>query len=169
MMDNDSSEKTLAKENEKFVTVLTSSFAHEIAITQGRLETEGITCFVQDELIMQVASFFPTAIGGVKLQVIESDLNRAIDILKEMDSLSGKELQLSQESSHVNKHDSNQKILKRNEKMICPLCGSEEIGKTKKAGWFYLITSLIFTLPTPFYRKIYYCIDCKQEFKRKRK
>ena len=66
-------------DNEKFITVLTRNFAHEIAIIQGRLEEEGITCFVKDELTAQAYH----AVGGVKLQVRESDLNRTIEILKE--------------------------------------------------------------------------------------
>jgi len=70
-------------ENEKFITVLTVSYAHEVAIIQGRLESEGITCFVQDELTVQVNPFYSNAIGGVKLQVLSSDLNRAVEILKE--------------------------------------------------------------------------------------
>jgi len=55
------------------------------------------------------------------------------------------------------------------ETIICPICGSEEVIQTKKAGWFFLITSLLFTFPTPFFHKIYYCFDCKQEFKLKNK
>ena len=70
-------------ENEKFVTVMTFTFAHEAGIIQGRLEAEGITCFVKDELTAQVLPFYSNAIGGVKLQVLESDVEQAIEILKE--------------------------------------------------------------------------------------
>ena len=70
-------------ENEKFVTVLTVTFPHEVAVIRGRLEAEGIACFVKDELTVQVNPFYSNAIGGVKLQVLESDLNQAVEILKE--------------------------------------------------------------------------------------
>ena len=66
-------------ETDKLVTVLTYNFAHEVAIIRGRLESEGITCFVQDELMAQIAPF----LGVAKLQVKESDLNKTIEILKE--------------------------------------------------------------------------------------
>ena len=44
-------------EEEKFITVLTVTYGHEIAVIRGRLESEGITCFVQDELTVQVNPF----------------------------------------------------------------------------------------------------------------
>jgi len=66
-----------------FVTVLTFTYPYEVAIIRSRLESEGIECFVQDELTVQVNPFYSNAIGGIKLQVRESDLERTIEILKE--------------------------------------------------------------------------------------
>jgi len=70
-------------EKEKLVTVISFTFTYEAAIVRGRLESEGISCFLQDEFFLQVNPFATNAIGGVKLQVPESDLNHAIEILKE--------------------------------------------------------------------------------------
>jgi hypothetical protein len=55
----------------------------EVAVIRGRLESEGIACFVQDELTVQANPFYSNAIGGVKLQVRQSDMRRAIEILEE--------------------------------------------------------------------------------------
>jgi DNA-directed RNA polymerase subunit RPC12/RpoP len=160
-------------ENEKFVTVLTFTFVHEVAVIRGRLEAEGIICFVKDEFTVQVQPFYSNAIGGVKLQVRENDLNQAIEILKETGYIKEEELQASQELSRLNKHADNQRILMIEGKIICPFCGSEEVVKSKKAGWLFLLTSfvslLLFMVPTPILQKTYYCFDCKQEFKQKRK
>ncbi len=68
---------------DRFMTVLTFTYPHELAIVRGRLESEGIECFVADELTAQVNPFYSNAIGGVKLQVRESDIERATEILKE--------------------------------------------------------------------------------------
>lgn len=65
------------------ITVKTFTYPHELAIIQGRLESEGIECFVLDELTAQVNPFYSNAIGGIKLQVKESDLERTIEILKD--------------------------------------------------------------------------------------
>ena len=156
-------------ENEKFITVLTFTFAHEVAIIRGRLESEGIPCFVKDELTVQIHPFYSNAIGGVKLQVRESDLDQAVEVLKEMGYIKDEEIQLLQESSHLNKHSHNQPVLMEGGKIICPICSSDEVVRFKKAGWLFLLTSLLFTFPAPFFKKTYYCFDCKQEFKQKRK
>jgi len=156
-------------ETEKFITVLTFTFASEVAIIRGRLESEGITCFVQDELTVQVTPFYSNAIGGVKLQVRESDLRQAIEILKEAGYIKDEEIQPHQEPPRLN----NQQVSMKGEKLVCPICGSEEIVKSKKAGWIFLFTSFLL-LPfcgifSPFFQKTYCCFDCKQEFKQKSK
>ncbi len=69
--------------DDKFITVLTFTYPHELAIIRGRLESEGIECFAQDELTVQVNPFYSNAIGGIKLQVRESDYPKAVEILKE--------------------------------------------------------------------------------------
>ena len=70
-------------ETEKLITVLTFNFVHEAAIVQGRLQSEGVECFLQNKHTVQTNPLVTNAIGGVKLQVRESDLQRSIEILKE--------------------------------------------------------------------------------------
>ena len=158
-------------ETEKFITVLTFTFASEVAIIRGRLESEGITCFVQDELTVQINPFYSNAIGGVKLQVQESDLDKVIEILKETDYIKEEDLQPLKKSTRLNKRRENQRVTINEINTTCPICGSEEIIKSKKAGWLFLLTSFLL-LPfcgifSPFFQKKYYCFDCKQEFKLK--
>jgi len=173
-------------EEEKFITILTFTYAYEVAVIRGMLESEGITCFVQDELTVQINPFYSNAIGGVKLQVRASDLNQAIESLRETDYIKkGEYSQPFNESLYVNKYSNNQQISAKESEINCPICGSEEVTTTKKLGWFFLfpslllvfptpflwfflLTSLLFVFPTPFFRKKYYCFDCKQEFKLKR-
>ena len=154
-------------ENEKFITVLTVTFPYEVAVIRGRLEAEGITCFVKDELTVQVNPFYSNAIGGVKLQVLESDLNQTVEILKETGYIKEENLQSFDESPQINKQSNNQHGTEKGVKIICPICGSEEVVKTKKTGWIFLLTSLLFMFPTPFLQRKYYCFNCKQEFKLK--
>ena len=66
-----------------FVTVLTVYYPHELAVIRGHLESEGIECFVKDELIAQINPFYSNAVGGVKLQVKQSDVYLALEIIKE--------------------------------------------------------------------------------------
>lgn len=153
-------------ESETFITVLTVTYAHEVAIVRGRLESEGITCFVKDELTVQVIPFYSNAIGGVKLQVLSKDFSRAIEILKETGYIEEENSELSDEL-YVDKRSDKQQVVSEKCEMICPMCGSEDVVETKKQGWLFLITSLLFMFPTPFYRKRYHCFNCKQDFKQK--
>lgn len=65
----------------RFVTVLTFENAINAQIAKLSLEAEGITCFLKDEISVQVIQY-SEALGGVKLQVHESDLEKAIKILE---------------------------------------------------------------------------------------
>ena len=64
---------------EHYVTILTFTYPHDAIIIKGRLEADGIPCFLKDELTVQVDNFYTNALGGVKLQVKESDRERATE------------------------------------------------------------------------------------------
>jgi len=65
-----------------FITIATFEYPHEVAIIKSKLEFEGIKVFLKDELTIQTDNFLSNAIGGVKLQVLEKDINKAKEILK---------------------------------------------------------------------------------------
>jgi hypothetical protein len=155
-------------ENEKFITVLTATYGYEIAVIRGRLESEGIACFVKDELTVQVNPFYSNAIGGVKLQVRESDLNQALEILKETGYIQAGEAQPSGEPSRMNDSCGERQKTNDEKEILCPVCGSEEVAPFRKAGWLSLITLPLFTYPAPFLQKRYYCFNCRQKFKLKK-
>ena len=69
------------------VTIKTFTYSHEVAVIASRLEADGIRCFVQDGLTTQIHPFMSSAIGGVKLQVREEDVEEAIAMLKESGDL----------------------------------------------------------------------------------
>lgn len=73
----------------EFVTIATFTLPSEIAVIKGKLESEGIDCFVKDELTVQVHNFLSNAVGGIKLQVRTSDASKATDLLKDMGYLKG--------------------------------------------------------------------------------
>src|ERR1700761_5818859 len=67
-----------------FVTVLTVQYPQQLWIIKGKLESEDIRCFVKDELTVQSYNLYSNAIGGVKLQVLQEDVERAREILTEL-------------------------------------------------------------------------------------
>lgn len=76
-----------------FVTIMTFNHPMELAVLRTRLEANGIECFIKDELTTQVTPFYSSAIGGVKLQVKESDVQKSIEILKEGGYINDEDLQ----------------------------------------------------------------------------
>lgn len=64
-----------------FKTVFVSNIPAECHILKGRLETEGIPCFIFDENIIWVDPFKAVAVGGVKLKVLLDDYSEAKKII----------------------------------------------------------------------------------------
>lgn len=67
----------------ELVTIITFTFPHEVLVLRGRLESEGIECFVPDELTIQMHPFYSNALGGVRLRVRKKDVPQALEILKD--------------------------------------------------------------------------------------
>lgn len=67
----------------QFVTLQTYTYSGELAIVRSLLDSEGIETFVLDEVISQVNPFYSNAVGGIKLQVLDKDFQKARDLLIE--------------------------------------------------------------------------------------
>jgi len=61
-------------------TVATFDMMPDAHIAQGRLRAEGIECVIADEHLVQTDWLYSIAVGGIKLQVNEQDLERARQI-----------------------------------------------------------------------------------------
>lgn len=56
-------------------------------IALGRLQSEFINCYLQDEYSVTIDPFLSNAIGGIKLMVVEAQVERALAILKDDEDL----------------------------------------------------------------------------------
>lgn len=67
--------------------VLLCSFDNYIPahIALGRLKEEYINCYLQDEYSVTIDPFLSNAIGGIKLMVAETQLERAREIIQNYD------------------------------------------------------------------------------------
>lgn len=50
-------------------------------IAMGRLQEEGINCWLQDEYTVTIDPLLSNAVGGIKLMVTEPQAERALEIL----------------------------------------------------------------------------------------
>lgn len=66
-----------------FVLLATYENYVDAHIVQGRLEEEGIRCWLKDEHTLTINPLWNNAMGYIKLMVPEEQLERARDILSE--------------------------------------------------------------------------------------
>jgi Putative prokaryotic signal transducing protein len=64
------------------ITVATFYSEFEFLLARGRLESAGIECFALDENMLRIAGWHSHILGGIKLQVTESEVNDALAILR---------------------------------------------------------------------------------------
>lgn len=136
------------------VTIMTSDNGIDIHMMKGRLETDGIVCYVFDENIMTLNPLFNIAVGGVKLKVNEADAETAREIINELNL-----------SPSV---DEDENIIR------CPQCNSENLYTNFKSmkgfiGFISAISSFLFAVFPIYFNSVYKCKECDFEFKVKGK
>ncbi len=68
--------------SDKLVTIATFSTLVEASIARDQIEAEGVRVFLADTQAVGIAWHLTTAMGGIKLQVMDDDADRAISILE---------------------------------------------------------------------------------------
>jgi hypothetical protein len=146
---------------DNLITVISFTYPHEAHMAKGYLESNGIETFIKDEYTVQVNNFYSNAVGGVKLLTKESDYDKSIQLLKDVDYIKDKNLKNNYKIEI-------QKINIETNKTICPYCKSENIRRNKNINiWLvpiYIILGTIF----PIYKLSYKCFDCDKEWKYKK-
>ncbi len=66
----------------RYITVATFQLPQDAYVLKSKLESEGVKCFLKDELTVQTDNFLSNAIGGVKLQIFAFDFEKAKHILE---------------------------------------------------------------------------------------
>ncbi len=66
------------------VTVHTSDTLPDAQVVQSFLEGSGIKSFLPDEYTAQNNWLWTNAIGGIRIQVLDQDAERAVEVLKDM-------------------------------------------------------------------------------------
>ncbi len=143
---------------QQWITIMTFTYPHECYIIQGALEAEGIETFLRDELSVLVDNALSPALGGVKLQVKQEQLNDALELLQANGYLPGTNAtsEATQETANIDAH--------AHSKNQCPFCGSENIGVKKIPSLWGLVPLLLY-IPLPIFRKNRYCYDCFRSWK----
>lgn len=142
---------------QNWITIMTFSYPQESYVIQGALEAAGIETFLRDELSVQVDNALSPAIGGVKLQVKQEQLDEAYHLLRENGYFKTADNSAAEEIPVLSTHARD--ISK------CPFCSSENIGPKKTYSLWGLIPLLVFLLPLPLFKKNMYCFNCSRNWK----
>jgi hypothetical protein len=72
-------------DNEKLEYVIARTYDNYIPahIDKGRLEEEGILCWLKDENTVTIDPLLSIAVGGIKLMVAKHQLDRALSLLSD--------------------------------------------------------------------------------------
>lgn len=111
-------------------------------IILGKLEAEGIDCWLKDENTVNIMPVWTNAVGGIKLMVAEDQVERSRELLLAMEA---------ERKSHF----------------LCPKCGSNNIELVstprKASNWLSALLSFSFGSYAIAPGKVYHCFDCGHE------
>lgn len=126
-----------------FITVRSFDNYIDANIMLGKLQNEGITCFLRDEYTVTIDPILTNAVGGIKLTVPEADVPRAVHLLEMFDKEKRKQLE-------------------------CPQCHShdvEYISNPQRSGnWLSAVIGFLFGNYAVSIKKVYHCFACGFEF-----
>ena len=131
-------------ENIKTKSLIVCDNLAEAHILQGKLENEGINCFLTNENFTNLMPLYNNMLNsGIHIMINELDYDKARELVKD-------------------------KINPDIEDLVCPNCGSSNIvlglGKIKGFKIFNVLIALLCFIPIGNLKPKYYCKQCKNEF-----
>ncbi|MBL1279698.1 MAG: DUF2007 domain-containing protein [Fluviicola sp.] len=133
----------------ELITLKVFNTAIEAYILKNKLEGEGIVCYILDENIVTLNPLLNFAVGGVRLQINKVDLDKAKDIIAEID-----------DQPYTNDEDA---IIE------CPKCSSHSLYSDFKSikdpkGFLAMVLAFLTTTFPIYSKSVYKCKDCNTEF-----
>jgi len=126
-------------------TIATFSLPEEAHLLRTRLESVGIPAFVQDEHFVQLDWLYSNAIGGVRVQVADEDLEATREFL------AADAPQPCPEAEEVD----------------CTWCGSSDVELDPWPRLISYLAVLICRFPFLYTRRRWRCLRCHQYFRPK--
>ncbi len=134
-------------ENAEFHKIANYQYTSEAYLFKGKLESEGVEVFLQNENTINTDPLLSNALGGVKLFVKSEDVMKAKQILDAIPEYS---------------------VNDKGELLSCPNCGSTTITMVtsiKDVKSFFAFVYGLLTLSMPLFSKQKYkCDNCAFEF-----
>jgi hypothetical protein len=125
------------------ITIATFSKPEEAHLFRTRLQAAGIPAYVQDEHLIQMDWLYSNAVGGVRVQIADEDIEAAREFLA---------------------NDSPQPAPNAVD-VICPKCGSHATSPDELPRRLSFLSFLLFSFPVMFMRHRWRCGTCNHTFR----
>ncbi len=127
----------------EYCRIITCDSLTEAYLIKGRLNNNGVECFLTNENITNLMPMFNNMLGsGIQIFVNEKDLEIAKEII-------------------IDKLNPEESVIK------CPFCGSENIslgiGEKKGLKIISMFLAILSAIPLGNFKPKYYCKDCRKE------
>jgi DNA-directed RNA polymerase subunit M/transcription elongation factor TFIIS len=126
------------------ITIAKVSYIHEADILCMQLEEAGIKAFMPDQHISSMQPLYSGAIGGIRVQIHESDLDQARDILV------------------ASKSNIDTGIFQ------CPKCSSDSVEYENVSKRSAFLSLFLFNMPFTWFKRKCTCKDCGHKWKDKK-
>ena len=123
------------------VTLTTVNWIAEADALCLRLEADGIKTFIPDQGAVTANPIYANAIGGIRVQVADSDLPRAREVLRTIRPVAGRGM------------------------FECPKCGSDSVLYERISRRFAFLALLLIGIPLLWYKRLYSCQNCGHQWK----
>lgn len=142
----------------KLVTIRTFDTYLPAQILKGRLESEGIPCHLKDEQSVTMYWFWSGALGGVKVQVLETDRDSAEALIRST------ELQHEAEQATPGFWDDDDIDQLDPGNRICIHCGSRNTRRHDYKKRRAFLSILLLGFPLMFRSDRWHCFHCGEDF-----
>ena len=123
----------------ELVTLKTCCNLNEADMIQARLENYDIESFIPDASTANINIFYANAGGGIRVQVKDTDLVRASEVLGLPPA---------------------QTTTLESDVLCCPKCGSEHIKSQRFTPKLALLSIILVGIPIPYIKRMRRCLDC---------
>ena len=141
---------------DKLITIANFAYGPDPAslaeLARIKLEAEGIPCFLAGKNFIGVYWLLASADNGVKLQVRQSDAERAIEILNTHEQTAIDQTEYNDPTPHT-------------PDISCPKCNCEDVEYENFSRKLFYLSILFLKFPIPFLKKTYKCNNCGHTWK----
>jgi hypothetical protein len=123
------------------ITIRAFDTPEEAHLVKGQLEAAGISAVIRNEYTVGVDWGLSNAVGGVQVQVSDSDVEAAKSVLGISPNLAADDL------------------------VVCPSCGSKRTEPFTLTRRIALFSLFVFSIPIPFSRYRFQCLDCQHKWR----